>query len=133
MLRVSCLCVTGSYVYESRHCGQTYRLRDRVACPGTQRVVGQRLRWAGPGQGWTGGERLKRNLCFRVIYREQGCAAIEYLRPGYVCGIPFVYTAASVPPGCPFGVWAAMLKVGMVGDGSEGIVPFTGCPEPFRA
>lgn len=59
--------------------------------------------------------------------------AMGLLRPGYVCGMPFVYTAASVPPGCPFGVWAAMLKVGMVGDGNEGMVPLTGCPEPFRA
>lgn len=43
--------------------------------------------------------------------------------------MPFVKTpsaaaaaaaAAAAPPGCPLGVLAPMLKLGMVGDGSEG-------------
>lgn len=36
----------------------------------------------------------------------------------------------SVPPGCPFGVWAAILNVGIVGEGKLGMAPFTGCPDP---
>lgn len=36
--------------------------------------------------------------------------------------------------GCPFGVCAAaILNVGIVGDGRDGIVPFTGPPVPFKA
>lgn len=35
-----------------------------------------------------------------------------------------------MPAGCPFGVCAAMLKLGIVGDGNDGIVPLTGCPVP---
>lgn len=35
-----------------------------------------------------------------------------------------------MPPGCPFGVCAAMLNVGIVGDGNDGSVPFTACADP---
>lgn len=63
--------------------------------------------------------------------KEQSALKIEFLysRAGYVCGIPLVYTA-SVPPGCPLGVCAAMLNVGIVGEGRLGMAPFTGWPEP---
>ena len=49
--------------------GHTYRLPDTVAFPGTQHAAGQRPHSAGLGSGWTGGARLKRNLCFKVIWR----------------------------------------------------------------
>lgn len=38
-----------------------------------------------------------------------------------------------MPPGWPLGVWAAMLNVGIVGEGRLGMAPFTGCPEPLPA
>jgi len=44
-----------------------------------------------------------------------------------------VYTPASDPLGWPFAVWAAMLNVGMVGDGRLGSAPLTGWADPVPA
>lgn len=54
-----------------------------------------------------------------------------YSRVWYDCGeIPFVKACSWAPAVGHLGVWAVMLKVGIVGEGRLGIAPLTGWVDP---
>lgn len=63
-----CLCFTRLGLYFDK----TYQLRDRVAFPDMRRVAGPRLHSANPERESRGAVRLKRNLRFKVIYKQRG-------------------------------------------------------------